>query len=465
MGKYFLAIDIGASSGRHILGSVENGKITLEEVHRFWNGMDNTDGTLYWNVDRLFDEVVAGMKKCKEIGKIPESVGIDTWGVDYVLLDKDDKIVGKAVGYRDHRTEGMDDEVYKIIPEDELYARTGIQKAIYNTIYQLMAVKKQNPEYMEKAESMLMIPDYLHFKLSGKKVQEYSEATTSQLINPVTKDWDYELIDMLGFKKSIFQKIYMPGTDIGELTDEVKELVGYNCKVVIPPTHDTASAVMALPTNEEDTCYISSGTWSLMGVEIENADCSPKSKEANFTNEGGYGGKITYLANIMGLWMIQSVRNQLAPDMSYGELCDLASKESIPSIVDCQDSSFLSPDDMVEAVKEYCRKSGQQVPGTLPELASVIYNSLAKCYAEKLEEIQKITGKKYNKINIIGGGSNAVYLNELTAKYTGCAVHAGPGEATAIGNIMSQMLGCGEFADLKEARTCVANSFEIRIYE
>ena len=295
-------------------------------------------------------------------------------------------------------------------------------------------------------------------------VQEYSEATTSQLINPATKDWDYELIDMLGFPRGIFQKVLMPGTTIGSLTDEVKELVGYDCKVVLPPTHDTASAVMAIPTNAEDTCYISSGTWSLMGVEMAEANCSPKSKEANFTNEGGYGGKITYLANIMGLWMIQSVRNQLAPDMSYGDLCEQASHETIQAVVDCQDSSFLSPDDMVEAVKDYCRKTNQEVPETLPALASVIYNSLAKCYAEKLEEIQRITGVKYDKINIIGGGSNAAYLNELTAKYTGVGVHAGPGEATAIGNILSQMLEDGTFADLKEARNCVADSFEIKIY-
>lgn len=464
MDKYFLAIDIGASSGRHILGSYQNGKIVLEEIYRFWNGMDNVDGTLCWNVDRLFNEIIAGMKKCKEIGKIPVSVGIDTWGVDFVLLDKEDKIVGQTVGYRDHRTEGMDEEVYKIISEDDLYARTGIQKAIYNTIYQLMAVKKLHPEHLEKAAAMLMIPDYFHFKLSGKKVQEYSEATTTQLISPATKDWDYELIDMLGFPKDIFQKVYMPGTTIGNLTDEVKELVGYDCQVVLPPTHDTASAVMAIPTNAEDTCYISSGTWSLMGVEMAEANCSPKSKEANFTNEGGYGGKITYLANIMGLWMIQSVRNQLAPDMSYGELCEQASHETIKTVVDCQDSSFLSPDDMVEAVKEYCRKTNQEVPETLSALASVIYNSLAKCYAEKLEEIQKITGVKYDKINIIGGGSNAVYLNELTAKYTKAAVHAGPGEATAIGNILAQMLEEGTFADLKEARECVADSFEIQIY-
>ena len=465
MSNYFLAIDIGASSGRHILGTVENNKIVLEEIYRFWNGMDNIDGSLCWDVDRLFGEILTGMKKCKEIGKIPVSVGIDTWGVDFVLLDKEEKIVGKAVGYRDHRTTGMDQEVYKLISEEDLYARTGIQKAIYNTIYQLMAVKTQHPEYLEQAEALLMIPDYFHYKLCGKKVQEYSEATTSQLLNPYTKDWDDELIELLGFPRKIFQQIQMPGTAIGSLTEAVRKEVGYDCQVVLPPTHDTASAVMAIPSNEENTCYISSGTWSLMGVERNEPDCSKKSKEANFTNEGGYNGKITYLANIMGLWMIQSVRNQLAPDMSYGELCAQASREKISTIVDCQDDSFLSPDDMVEAIKSYCCKTNQQVPETLPELASVIYNSLAKCYGEKLEEIQKLTGVKYDRINIIGGGSNAVYLNQLTAKYTGTAVHAGPGEATAIGNILAQMLQAGVFTSLQEARRSVADSFAVEIYE
>jgi len=464
MAKYYLAIDIGASSGRHILGSVENGKIEIEEIYRFWNGMDNVEGTLCWDVDRLFGEILEGMKKCKELGKIPESVGVDTWGVDFVLLDAEDKIVGKTVGYRDHRTDGMDEEVFKIIPEEKLYERTGILKAIYNTIYQLMAIKTKNPEDLNKAEAMLMMPDYFHYKLSGKKVQEYSEATTSQLVNPVTRDWDYDLIDMLGFNKKIFQKIYMPGTAIGSLTEEVKAYVGYDCKVVLPPTHDTQSAIMAVPSNAEDTCYISSGTWSLMGVERDEPNCSKESKEANFTNEGGYGGKIAYLSNIMGLWMIQSVRNKLAPDMSYGELCDKASKETIKTVVDCQDESFLSPDDMVEAVKDYCRKTSQQVPETIFELSAVIYNSLAKCYAAQLAQIEKLSGKKYDRINVIGGGSNAVYLNQLTAKYTGVPVYAGPGEATAIGNILAQMLQNNEFADLKAARECVASSFEVKVY-
>lgn len=462
--KYYLAIDIGASGGRHILGCVRNNKIELEEVYRFENGMDEEEGTLYWDVDRLFGEIKSGMKKCADIGKIPVSVGIDTWGVDFVLLDKDDRMIGKAVGYRDHRTEGMDEEVYKIIPEEDLYKRTGIQKAIYNTIYQLAAVKKNAPEQLDRAETLLMFPDYLHFLLSGKKVSEYSEASTSQLLDPALRDWDMELIEKLGFPKKIFQKICMPGTVLGGLTEEVKKAVGYDCKVVLPPSHDTASAVLAIPSNES-TCYISSGTWSLMGVELDSPDCSQKSMQADLTNEGGYGGKITYLANIMGLWMIQSVRKKLAPGTDYGELCKAASKESIASIVDCQDASFLAPPDMVEAVQSYCKKSGQDIPDTLPKLAAVIYNSLAKCYAEKLSLIESMTGKHYDRINIIGGGSNAGYLNELTAKSCGRQVAAGPSEATSIGNILSQMMVEGVFADVRSARDCVMDSFEVKIYD
>ncbi|MCR4740690.1 MAG: rhamnulokinase [Lachnospiraceae bacterium] len=461
---HYLAIDIGASSGRHILGHIRDGRLCLEEIYRFPNGMTEKDGTLVWDIDGLFEEILTGMRKCREAGKTPVSVGIDTWGVDYVLLDKDDKLTDQAVGYRDHRTDGIDGLVYKTIPEDRLYERTGIQKAIFNTIYQLAALKKQKPEELDRAESLLMIPDYFHFLLSGHKVSEYTEATTSQLMDPHTKDWDYELIEMLGFPKKIFREIKMPGSLLGGLTDKVKEAVGYDCKVVLPPSHDTASAVLAVPTNGDKTCYISSGTWSLMGVETDKPNCSEKSRMANLTNEGGYGGKITYLTNIMGLWMIQSVRNALAPEMSYSELCELASKETIESIVDCQDASFLSPDDMALAVKDYCRKTGQEIPETLPGLAAVIYNSLAKCYSDTLKRIEGVTGTEYDKINIIGGGSNADYLNRLTARYTGAGVDAGPGEATAIGNILAQMIHDGIFSDVKEARECVRRSFEVKEY-
>ena len=464
MEKYYLAVDIGASSGRHMLASMKDGKMQLEEVYRFPNGMDDRNGTLCWDVDRLFSEIKNGLKKCREIGKIPATMGIDTWGVDFVFLDKDDRILGDTVGYRDSRTEGMDAKVYDIIPQDELYARTGIQKQIFNTVYQLMAVKQSHPEYLEQAESILMIPDYFNFRLTGVKKNEYTEATTGQLISPQTNDWDYELLDMLGYNKKMFRPVSMPGTVVGNLTEEVQKEVGFNCTVVLPATHDTGSAVLAVPTNDDDAVYISSGTWSLMGIERKEADCSMESMQANFTNEGGYDHRFRYLKNIMGLWMIQSVKKEFTEDLSFAQICEMASKETIPSIVDCNDDCFLAPKSMIKAVQEFCRRTGQQVPETVGEISSVIYNSLAKCYGDTVEEIEAITGKKYSTIYVVGGGSNAGYLNELTAKYTGRTVSAGPSEATAIGNVIVQMLHDGVFASLPEARTCVKESFDVKIY-
>ena len=465
MEKYYLAVDIGASSGRHMLASMKDGKMQLEEVYRFPNGMDNKNGTLCWDVERLITEIKNGLKKCKEIGKIPVSMGIDTWGVDYVLLDKADNILGDTAGYRDSRTEGMDEKVYEVIPQDDLYARTGIQKQIFNTIYQLMAVKQSHPEYLEQAETILMIPDYFNFLLTGVKKNEYTEATTGQLISPKTNDWDYELIDMLGYNSRMFLPVSMPGTVVGDFTEEVQKEVGFNCTVVLPATHDTGSAVLAVPTNDDDAVYISSGTWSLMGIERKEADCSMESMKANFTNEGGYDHRFRYLKNIMGLWMIQSVKKEFTEDLSFAEICEMASKETISSIVDCNDDCFLAPKSMIEAVQKFCRDTDQQVPETVGEISSVIYNSLAKCYGDTVEEIEAITGKKYSTIYVVGGGSNAGYLNELTAKYTGRKVSAGPSEATAIGNIIVQMLHDGVFASLPEARTCVKESFDVKMYE
>lgn len=464
MDRYYLAVDIGASSGRHMLASMQDGKMHLEEVYRFPNGMDDKNGTLCWDVDRLFTEIKNGLKKCKEIGKIPVSMAIDTWGVDYVLLDKDDRILGDTVGYRDSRTEGMDEKVYEVIPQDELYARTGIQKQIFNTVYQLMAVKESHPEYLEQAESILMIPDYFHFLLTGVKKNEYTNATTGQLVSPKTNDWDYELIEMLGYDPKMFRPVSMPGTVVGDFTEEVQKEVGFNCTVVLPATHDTGSAVLAVPTNDDDAVYISSGTWSLMGIERKEADCSMESMKANFTNEGGYDHRFRYLKNIMGLWMIQSVKKEFTEDLSFAQICEMASKETIPSIVDCNDDCFLAPKSMIKAVRDFCSRTGQQVPETVGEISSVIYNSLAKCYGDTVQEIEEITGKKYSTIYVVGGGSNAGYLNELTAKYTGKKVSAGPSEATAIGNVIVQMLHDGIFKDLPEARTCVRESFDIVMY-
>ena len=402
----------------------------------------------------------------KEIGKIPVSMGVDTWGVDFVLLDKDDKVLGNTVGYRDHRTEGMDEEVYKTISLKDLYARTGIQKAIYNTVYQLMAVKKKHPEYLEQAETLLHVPDYFHFLLTGEKTCEYTEATTGQLVCPTTKDWDYELIDMLGYPRKIFQKLIMPSTSIGHLTDAVKEAVGFDLEVVAPATHDTGSAVLAVPANDDDFIYISSGTWSLMGIERKEADCSEKSCEMNFTNEGGYAGRFRYLKNIMGLWMIQSVRHEFDDAYSFAQICEMAEEaKDFPSRVNANDECFLSPENMTKEVQDYCRRTGQQVPETLGEIATVIYTSLADCYAKIAKEIEEMTGRTYSRIHIVGGGSNAGYLNELTAKATKKEIHAGPGEATAIGNITAQMLKAEEFKTIEEARTTIHESFGIKVYK
>nr|WP_296263192.1 rhamnulokinase [uncultured Merdimonas sp.] len=465
MGGYYLAIDIGASSGRHILAEVENGKMTLQEIYRFQNGMQEKNGSLCWDIPHLFSEIKNGMKKCGEIGKIPVSVSVDTWGVDFVLLDEKDQILGDTVGYRDSRTHGMEKKVGEVISQQDLYKRTGIHWQMYNTIYQLQAIKETHPEYLEQARSILMTPDYFHFLLSGEKKMEYTIASTSQLLNARTGDWDWELLTMLGFPKEIFRPVSMPGTVAGHLTPEVREEVGYDCKVVLPASHDTGSAVLAVPAKGEDVVYISSGTWSLMGVERKEPDCSLESMEADFTNEGGYDHRYRYLRNIMGLWMIQSVKKELTEDMSFGEICEMAAKETIASIVDCNDESFMAPKSMIAAVQDYCRNTGQQVPGTTGEIAAVIYNSLAKCYADTLAQLERMTGKHYDTVYVVGGGSKAGYLNELTARYTGRRVSAGPTEATAIGNLTVQMLSDGVFSDLDEARKCIRESFEIEIYD
>ena len=463
--KSYLAVDIGASSGRHMLGYMEDGRMKMEEIYRFPNGMTQRDGKLCWNVEELFGEIINGMKQCVRMGYTPGSMGIDTWGVDFVLLDEKDRLLGPAVGYRDGRTRGMDRKVYETVPEEELYMRTGIQKQLFNTVYQLAALREREPELLSRAYSLLMLPDYFHFLLTGQKSAEYTNATTTQLVNARTGQWDRELIERLRFPERIFQKIHRPGTVLGTLQEKIRKEVGFDCQVVLPATHDTGSAVLAMPCREDTGLYISSGTWSLMGTERKEADCSMESMKRNFTNEGGYDHRYRYLKNIMGLWMIQSVRRELAPDQGFGTICDNASKETIPSIVDANDDRFLAPKNMTEEVQKACAESGQPVPEGISQLAAVIYNSLGKCYAKTVEELEEITGVHYPCIHIVGGGANADYLNRLTAKACGRTVYAGPTEATAIGNIAAQMIAGGEFAGLAEARASIMKSFDIAVYE
>lgn len=460
---YYLAIDIGASSGRHILGWMENGKIRMEEMYRFENKLTKRDGHLCWDLEYLFREVKAGIKACGESGRVPSSIGIDTWGVDFVLLDKDDKVLGDTVAYRDSRTQGIDADVYKIISEPELYGRNGIQKQVFNSIYQLMAIKKEHPEQLDAAESFLMIPEYLNFLLTGVKKNEYTNATTSQLVNAKTQDWDYELMEKLGIPTKIFGPLNMPKTVVGPFSDAIAEEVGYQADVILPATHDTGSAVMAVPTMAEDSIYLCSGTWSLMGIERLVPDCTEKSRQHNFTNEGGYHHRYRFLKNIMGMWMMQSLRREFRHKYTFEELYMLAHiARYFPSRVNVNDNSFLAPASMSQALKDYCRKTGQEIPETEGELLYCVYKSLAACYAETVKEIEAVTGKTYTTIHVVGGGCQDKFLNRLIAEETDKDVYAGPIEATAIGNLMTQMLLRGVFKDLPDARKAVAHSFDVK---
>ena len=458
---YHLAIDIGASNGRHILGWLKDGIIRLEEVHRFPNGMENRNGSLCWDTDTLFSEIIKGMKKCVEIGKIPVSVGIDTWGVDFVLIDEFGDMAAPTIAYRDSRTEGMFEETFKHISESELYSRTGIQKQPYNTIFQLMAVKTGTPEYFENAKHLLFMPDYLHYRLSGAIKTEYTIASTSGLLNAVSKTWDDEVIDKCGFPRELFCELIPAGTSLGKLTDDIKNEVGYDCEVIAPPGHDTASAFLAVPTKSESAVYISSGTWSLMGVELAEPNTSKESRDAGLTNEGGYEYRYRYLKNIMGLWMIQSVHKEMGEGIDFGQLVELAKASDYTGVVDVDDIRFFAPDSMVETVRTVCREGGFSEPKSIGDLANCIYRSLALSYAQTVKNLEKLTDKKYDSVNIIGGGSNNMFLNELTAIACGLTVYAGPSEGTALGNIVSQMINFGQFIGVDDARRAIRRSFDI----
>lgn len=461
--RYYLAIDIGASSGRHILGWVDKGKIRIEEIYRFKNQLEKRNGHLCWDLAHLFQEVLSGLRKCKALDRVPVSVGIDTWGVDFVLLDENGAVLGDTVAYRDGRTKGMDEEVYRVVPEAALYARNGIQKQLFNSIYQLMAIKKETPDILARAARFLMIPEYLNYRLTGVAKNEYTNATTTQLVCAKTQDWDTALMEKLGLPAGIFGPLCLPKTTVGSFSKEIEEQVGFQSEVVLPATHDTGSAVMAVPTNDDNSIYLSSGTWSLMGIERLIPDCTEMSRLHNFTNEGGYHHRYRYLKNIMGMWMMQNLRQEFKHPYTFEELYKLAHiGRYFASTVDVNDASFLAPDSMTRALQAYCERTGQEKPETECELLYCVYHSLARCYAETVRELEEITGRTYPTIHIVGGGCQDRFLNHLLVELTGKAVYAGPVEATAIGNLMAQMLKDHMFRDLPEARSVVAKSFDVR---
>lgn len=456
--KYYLSIDIGASSGRHILSSVQNGKLVLEEVYRFENGMTQKDGHLVWEYEKLFSNIIAGLKECKKLDKIPVSVGIDTWGVDYALIDADGKVIGDVYAYRDGRTEEPIKKVHEIIPFETLYKRTGSQFQIYNTIYQLYTDKLSGK--LDKAERFLMMPDFFNYLLTGVMKNEFTNASTTGLMSAKTRDWDMETVKELGLPEKLFKELSDPATLVGNLKPEIAKEIGYDLKVVLPATHDTASAVMAVPEIGQPL-YISSGTWSLLGIESPVAISTEEALKENFTNEGGYERSTRFLKNIMGLWMIQCVRREYNKKYSWGDFVMLSKEvKDFNSIVDVNDNSFLAPASMIEAIKDYCRKTGQKVPETPGEIALCVYDSLAVCYKRAVETVERVTGYKFDTIHIVGGGCQNAYLNELTAKRTGRRVVAGPVEATAIGNALSQLLYDGAVKNINEAKELVKVSFD-----
>ena len=447
MGYTYAAVDLGASSGRLILARLENGVIKTQEIHRFEDKSSLKGVTLCWDIDYIYDNIIIALKKCASLGMIPDYLGIDSWGVDFALVDENGDLIGDLVSYRDKRTEGVSEK----LDFNLLYSVSGIQKLSFNTVYQLVALSSCDADAKKRACKFMMVPDYLGYKLTGICECEYTNASTTALLDAEKREWSEALISLTGFDKKIFSKPVMPSTVLGSLKESVAREIGYNLTVVHVASHDTASAIMAMPYTDDDTVYISSGTWSLMGVEIDTPNLSENSREHNFTNEGGYLGKIRYLKNIMGLWMIQSVK-RLLKDKSYEELADMArSCADVGIIIDVNKDRFLAPDNMIEEIKSEC---GRDL--TNEEVLWVIYHSLAKYYAKTVAEIEEICGKCYNSICILGGGSRDELLNSLTEKYSGKKVVKGLMESTATGNVIAQMLYTKEFSSLDEARKTIS---------
>lgn len=449
-----LAIDIGASSGRHILGSVENGKIVLTEIYRFENGIKDENGTLVWDIERLLSEVKNGLKKCREIGKIPKTIAIDTWGVDYVLLDENKKEIFPCVSYRDKRTDGIPSSEDFPISAKRLYNRTGIQTQDFNTIYQLWCDKKSGK--LENARHFLMMPDYLSFKLTGKIANEYTNATTTGLVNAESKGWDKKILSMLDIDESLFLPLCNPGTVLGEFSKNIQSELGFNSTVIFAPSHDTASAVAACPLDEKSV-YISSGTWSLVGTENTFPVLTSEAQKVNFTNEGGAEYRFRFLENIMGMWLFQNIRKELGKKYTYDEMMIMAMKSDYKKAFSPNLPSLVAPESMLASIRTALGEENLSLANALKS----VYISLAKSYDKAIKDIEKICRKQIENIIIVGGGSKDKYLNRLTSEITGKKVFTGLSEATALGNIAVQIMYDKKIS-LTEARQVIKQSFDIK---
>jgi rhamnulokinase len=471
--KVYLAIDLGAESGR-VMAGLWNGKtIRLEEVHRFPNGPVYLGDSLRWDVVRLWAEIQSGLGlAAKKYGKSIVSVGADTWGVDYVLLNHHDEMLGQPYAYRDARTNGMMERAFRKVPRSEIFAQTGLQFMQFNSLFQLLAAKQHTPELLDATDCLLFMPDFIHWALCGSRVAEFTIASTSQCLNPLTRNWATGLLKKFGLPARMFPEVVPPGTKLGTLRPGVADRTGLRkVNVVAPPTHDTASAVAGVPTantGKANWAYLSSGTWSLMGAEVNKASLSARTQELNLTNEGGLDGTYRLLKNIMGLWLVQQCKRAFdarGRKYEYGQLAQMAAKApALRSIVNLDDSRFLNPPDMPKAIQDFCRETKQPVPKTEGELVRCAYESLALKYREVLGWLEELTGNRIEVIHIVGGGSKSAILNQFTADACQRPVITGPVEATAMGNLLVQVRASGELASLAEMREVVRKSSDVATY-
>lgn len=468
MAKRVLAFDFGASSGRAIIGEFDGEKITLREVHRFSNDPVTINGTTYWDVQRLFFEIKQGILKAKEDGGF-DSIGIDTWGVDFGLLRKDGTLIENPVHYRDKRNDGMAEKAKEYMSHERMYDITGIQFMDFNTVFQLLSLKENRPYILEEADTLLFMPDLLAYMLTGVKSTEYSIATTSQMVDLKTRDWSDEILDALGIKKSILTKIVPTGTAIGKLSSDICEELGVPpVDIISVASHDTQSAISAAPCEYEDFAFISSGTWSLFGTEVKEPVLNEASKKLNVTNEGGYNYSIAFLKNICGLWLIQESRRQWireGTEYSYAELEKLALEcEPLKCFIDPDSPEFGVMGNIPKRVKEYCERTNQYIPQTVGEIMRCIYESLALKYRLTFDGIMECTGKKYDRIHVMGGGTKDKLLLDMTAQSCNVDVYGGPIEATALGNIAIQLISSGAVSDIKQARKIIAQGENLKLY-
>ncbi len=467
--SHHLAFDLGAESGRAVLGTLEGGRLAVREIARFPNTPLKLFGHLHWNVFSLFDEMKKAMKACAlDIPGGLASIGVDTWGVDFGLLARDGSLLGLPYCYRDPRTEGAMDGYFKLVPREALYEATGIQFMPFNTIFQIYSMVRDKSPLLDAASDLLFMPDLFNYFLTGTKALEFTIATTSQLFNPRTRAWNPGLFQAMGLSKKILRDVIEPGSLIGPLDEDVARETGLgSVPVIATASHDTAAAVAAVPSCGSNWAYISSGTWSLVGVEVTGPIITPEALTANFTNEGGVAGTIRFLKNVSGLWLVQACRKAWESERSYSydELAKMA--EDAPpfgALIDPDDPSFLNPADMPKAIRAFCRRTGQTAPASQASFVRAILESLALKYRFVLEQLQRCVPKPLERIHVIGGGSRNRLLCRLTADATGLPVLAGPAEATAIGNLLVQAMGLGLVASHQDMRRVIANSFELRTY-